>query len=609
MRTLQFFMLLALVSALNAFSILDYYSQVTVQEDGSLDIYERIVFDLEQQYNEGYRSIRSADFGSLSDISVSGVKVNGAPSPFEKVLNQDKAEIVWERTVRGENVVELEYTIANRVELYNDFAKVCFEHYGANWAATGKAFRANTTLPPGSAGKTMHFEVYSERKGDAFVDDLSIIIDMDNVPPGNYVGGCYLFDRGSVQTLNAVDASAYAILKEERLIYGSETVLEPEKPMLEYCCLPLFLLSALVAALMFMREIGRPKGPETIMPPGKDEPVVVSSLVRNEYKMKELMAATIIGLISKGVIDILEMEREGHVGTELEKERTILMLKKRPRDLKDYENSVLDLIFMDKNEVDLDKMMAGYDKVKKKSDAEDMPIVKAMKKFRKEFKEGIRSRLEDSEVKRLSTSAENKRAMVTGVGVTFGIFFLIMTCAFFSTDIEWYFLHGENILLAVIFGSAIGFAAMSLVSALLLLKTDIPKDNKNLELYTKWDGFYQGLKSSRIKEYPPASAIIWDDILKYATALGQAKKVKQHLSELDYAFARRVERMDDVAISSMAYYGSVMAIYNLGQYGNRAGRVASSGGSGGFSSHSSGGWSGGGGGFSGGGFSGGGGFR
>ncbi len=112
------------------------------------------------------------------------------------------------------------------------------------------------------------------------------------------------------------------------------------------------------------------------------------------------------------------------------------------------------------------------------------------------------------------------------------------------------------------------------------------------------------IKASRLKEYPPASAVIWDDIIVYATVLGLAEKVEKHLSELKAFDIRKIERIDKVRTSVFTYYVAAHSVSNLSKYGRRSGPRSS----GGFSSASSGGWSGGGGGFSGG-SSGGGGFR
>jgi uncharacterized membrane protein len=451
----------------------------------------------------------------------------------------------------------------------------------------------------------MHFEVYSEREGTAHVENRTIVIEIDDVPRGNYVGGCYLFERSSVQTDNTIDASAYAILKEEREIYGSKTVLEPEEPELECCCLPFFMVSAVLAAVLFYRERERPKPkPESILPPGKEEPIVVTSIVRNKYDVKELMAATIVDLINRNVIDIVELEKKGaKLTSDIKRERTILMLKKKPANLKDYEKSVLDLIFVEGNEVDLDEMMERYDKVKTKADAKKLPIVNAMKKFKKEFRKQTVSYLVDDEVKKFSNYGAGKLGFI-GFGVGVCIFALI----FFVADggieyLGWYLQHGEMLRFSIVIGSLLGFLAFAAYSISMLSKAEIPKKEQNIDLYVKWDAFYRGLQASRIKEHPPASAVIWGDILKYGTALGLAEKVKTHLSELDSALAHKVEVMDNAALSSMKFYASAIAVHNLGRYGNRAGRASGS-----FSSSSSGGWSSGGGGFSSG-SSGGGGFR
>jgi len=600
---------LLLIAAINAFSILSYSTDATVQHDGSLRIHETMTFDLEKEYNEGYRSIRSQDFGALSDITVNSVTVNGQPVPYVLQMNGDHAEIVWKKTYAGNNLVDLDYTIRDRVQLYDDFAKVCYEHYGSNWQVPAQKFHSTMTLPQGAAGKDMHFEVYSTKKGNAYVSGLSIMIDMDDVPSGNYIGGCYLFDKGAVQTSNKVSGSALAILKNEREAYGSQSILGPAEEVhyAECCCLPAFLIAAVTALAFFLNEMKRPKLPESILPPEKEEPAIVSALVRNECQQKELVASTILGLINRNVIDIVELEKAGEKGDEIKRERTILMLKKRAAGLKDYENSVLDLIFSDGNQVDLDAKMAQYDAIKSKADAQASPLYQAVKKFNADFPKQIDALFADPEIKGLKTAKANRMA-ASGFTIFLGFFFVIGTCAVIANSFD-YLSSGRLLQFAIVMVTFPLTYALGAYSIYIYSQSPaLPK--KNLDKYGKWDAFYRGLKSSRIKEYPPASAVIWGDILVYATALGLADKVKSHLSELsslDPKIVSRMDAMDRVALRTMTYYSSVHALHNLATVGSRSGF---SGGHGGFSSHSSGGWSGGGGGgFSGGGGSGGGGFR
>jgi len=602
------FVILLIITASSAFSIISYNTDAAVQHDGSLRIHETMSFDLEKVYNEGYRSIRSQDFGSLSDITVNSVTVNGQPVPYALQMNGDHAEIVWKKTYAGNNLVELDYTIKDRVQLYDDFAKVCYEHYGADWPAAAQKFRSSMTMPSGAAGKDMHFEVYSAKKGNAYISGLSVIVEMDDVPSGNYIGGCYLFDKGAVQTGNKVSGSALAILNNEREAYGSQSILGPteETDYAGCCCLPAFLISLVTGLAFFLNERKRPKLPESILPPEKEEPAIVSTLVRNECQQKELVASTIIDLINRNVIDIVELEKAGEKGEEIKRERTILMLKKRPAGLKDYENSVLDLIFSDGNQVDLDAKMAQYDAIKSKADAQASPLYQAVKKFNTDFPKQIDALFTDPEIKGLK-NAKVSRTGVGGFAIFLGFIFVIASCAVLMNSFD-YLSSGKLLQFAVVVITFPLTYALAIYSLYTYWNTTaLPK--KNIEKYGKWDAFYRGLKSSRIKEYPPASAVIWGDILVYATALGLADKVKSHLSELsslDPKIASRMDSMDRVALRTMTYYSSAVALHNLATVGNRSGF---SGGHGGFSSHSSGGWSsGGGGGFSGG-SSGGGGFR
>ncbi len=598
--------LFILFAPVSAFSIDSYRTHATVLTNGDLQVKEDIDFTLEKEYNEGYRSIRPEDFGALSNIVVQSVKVNGQDVQFKTQMNGKGAEIDWEKTFQGANHVELIYTLKDRAQLYNDFAKVCFEHYGANWAVPATAFESRMTLPEASRVKDMHFEVYSTKQGNAFIDDLTVVIQMNDVPSGNYIGGCYLYDKSALHTNNKVNASALQILTDERQIYDSKEIIGPgfsgSTGSITCCCLPVALLLAVLAGYYFLEGRKIPKLPENILPPDKEEPSVVTVLVRNRISDKGVLAACIIDLINRNILDIVELEKKGEASAEMNREHTILMLKKRPEDLKIYENAVLDMIFSGgKTEVDLDQMAADFSAIKTKEEASKSPIAENMGTFTNE----IERILKEKELWSIRNSGENKTVSIAGLA----FFGLIVACAVVfvsSTFIQSYISSGDW---AEIIGAVISFAILipALAYDLYCYYTRPKVLAKMRDEYSKWDAFARAIKSSRLKEYPPSSAVIWGEILVYATALEMAEKVKKNFSELDAVTSKRLESLDVVRRSSYRYYDSAIGLYYLKTYGNRSGPVIRS--HGGFSSSSSGGWSsGGGGGFSGG-SSGGGGFR
>ncbi|MCI0504019.1 DUF2207 domain-containing protein [Candidatus Micrarchaeota archaeon] len=590
---LPVFLLLALTAAASSFSIDSYHARAAVRDDGGLDIHENISFTLEEAYEEGFRTIRFEDFGTLDNIIVHYAKVNGEDAQFVTQLDSEgRAEIVWKKTYAGKNNVELSYTLKDRAQLYNDFAKVCFEHYGGGWSVPAAEFVSVMSLPEASRGKDMHFEVYSTKEGNARIDDLSIVIEMIDVPPGNYIGGCYLYDRDALHTTNTVDAPALAILNDEREAYGSKMLLEPETtPSTLFCCLPAAAICGLAAAYFFIKDRRKPKYPENILPPDGEEPAFVSVLIRNRMPASDIMAAAILSLIIRDHIDIVELEKKGESSTQVKRGHTILFLKKRPENPKPYEAAVLDMIFpQGKTEADLDAMAAGYGRINAKGEAEKIPAAAAVETFTSE----IGKVLAEKKISDLKDAADTGDSALVGIsfmGLIFGCY-----AAFFSLDfIAGYLLEGN---LAEAYGliAAILIAVPSAVFlAMRMRRIQVHEDQR--EEYERWDAFARAVKLSRLKEYPPSSAVIWGGILVYATALGMADKVRNHLSELDALTAKRVETLGAAGVSSRQYFASAWALHNLKTYGSRSG--ASGGSRGGFSSHSSGGWSsGGGGGFS-----------
>lgn len=600
MRIFPILVFLFLSAAVFSFSIDDYYTQTTVEKNGDIHIYEKITFTLEKKYNEGYRSVRKEDFDTLDNIVINSIKVNGQEITPIKSLNGRNAEIIWRKTYAGKNIVELDYILKDRVQLYDDFAKVCFEHYGANWPVEAYQFKSVTQLPEETREKDMHFEVYSSKKGDAYIDDLSVIIEMQNVPPENYIGGCYLFDKNATTTTKTVSGSAYSILQNERTAYGSETILAAEEKVSSaLVCFPVLFIAIAVAAGFFINEKNRKKLPEILMPPEKEEPAAVSVLIRNEYLEKELLAATIIDLINSNIIEIMELEKPGAKGEEIKRERTILFLRKKPDNLKPVEKAVIEMIFYKSKEVDLDKMAEEFNAIKDRGDAKSTPIEKNMDEFKKEINAIIDSR----GMTKLKNAKKDKMGWAGAVVIFLPL--AVIFCGILDYAIRKIAL--ESLLDKTAFG--LGFFGTIAATAYSVKKYTEPEPPKGMEdKFYKWDSFARAVQSSRLKEYPPASAVIWGEILVYATALGMADKVNKHLSELDAFTSKRIEKLQGVATSAYVYYGSAYALRNLAKYGNRSGPISS--GRGGFGRGSTGGWSSfGGGGFSGGGFSGGGGFR
>ena len=600
MRLLPIIFLIIISTAIFSFSIDDYYTKATVQTNGDLKVYEKITFTLEKVYNEGYRSIRNEDYENIDNIHVDYVSVNGNQIPFTTDLNGRNAEIVWKKTYLGKNVVELNYTLKDRVQLYDDFAKVCFEHYGSNWPVSAANFKSIIQLPEETRGKDMHFEVYSTKQGNAYIDDLSIVIEMKNVPSGNYIGGCYLFDKNATTTSRTVSGSAYEILKNERKIYDSETILSPsnkDESASPFCCLPVLIIAIIAAVFAYKKDKEKHLLPENIIPSEKEEPAIVSLIATNSYSEKDILAATILDLINKGIVDIIELEKKGDRGAEIKRERTILILKKNNATLKPHEKAVVDMIFSNSKEVDLDQMAKEYDKIKTKAEAANLPVTVNFKKFQVEIDNLLKTRklFDKKDTGNIKTTV---LFLLVFFSIPFGGFLVIssISSALDSKNIL------DTILFLVMDLGIIGFATYA------VKKLFEPGPFKGFEdKFNKWDAFVRAVKASRLKEYPPASTVIWGEILVYATALGLAIKVHKHFSELDSLITQRMEKLQTVTLGTYSYYGSALALNNLARYGNRSGPNSS--GRGGFSSGSSGGWSsGGGGGFSGG-SSGGGGFR
>ncbi|MFN7990774.1 MAG: DUF2207 domain-containing protein [Candidatus Micrarchaeia archaeon] len=593
MKRIAIFLLLC-AAVVFPFSIDSYYNHAEIMPDGSVRVHEDINFTLEKQYNEGFRSIRPADFDDLSDIVLTGVKVDGKASESFTQMNGDDAEIVWKDTHEGVNEVELDYILKDRAEVWDDYGRVCYEHFGANWPVPAAAFRSRMDLPQESLGRTVHFEIYSEKKGTAELDNLSVHVSIDDVPPGNFVGGCYLFPKDAVNSTKRMDGSALDILQDERKAYGSASILTPELPTpFFFCCIPGTALLMIAAAAALTQGHGRKRMPENILPPSEEDPAVVAAIVRNDFPEKDVAAATILDLINRGVMDIVELEKKGEDSATVQRQRTILMLRKTTG-IKPHEKALIDMIFDGQKEVELDERAKKLDAIGSQSEAQKTSVSKNMESFLLGAKAKATAKggwLDDP---------AGNRAGLAVFFAMFAFFIGIFSFVWSISEYDNYAYYGQLWMLWAIIGS-IPVGGLAYLALAYSYATPKPLKGREEE-FERWDAFSRAVGSSRLKEYPPASVAIWGRILVYATVLGMADKVRNHLSELDSFSLRRIESMDAVRRSSYVFYASSVAANNLASSGNRSGYTGSS-------SGSSGGWSsGGGGGFSSG-SSGGGGFR
>ncbi len=555
-----------------SFSIQDYHSQLNILQNGDLHVHETITFILPHTYNEGYRTIRAEDFNTINNIQLTSATVNAQTVPATTALNGKNAEIIWHKTFTGTNLVDLDYTLKNRVEVYDDFAKICYEHFGANWQTAAQTFSSTITFAEQTRGKDFHFQIYSPTPKQAHIEDLSVIINANNVQPGDYIGGCYLFDKNATTSTNFKTGSAYRFLQDERKAYGSSRLLTPLDLSYYTLIFPFtFFIALVITSFLFLKREKLTNSAENIIPPSEEDPLLAALFAKGSYTEKDILAATILNLVRKNFIELIDYE----------KNNTILILKKINKHLTKEEKAVINLLFSKKKEVNLDQLAEELEKINTKREAK--PILDQLNLFTA----SVKDRLNQNNFQTILAKT-NERKVIAILIAILSIPFFIFSQTLLSLSHNPYFLIGEI--------SILGTIGCVILMIILLFQPPFLKEYKIEQI--KWRIFAATLKKSRLKEYPPASIAIWGEILVSATALGLASKVNQHLSELDTLLAQRVTKLQGLNTSAYRFYGVSYQIHTLYTPGNRQG----------FSSRSSGGYSSGGGGFSGG-SSGGGGFR
>jgi hypothetical protein len=610
MRWIFFLLLFLLVPLAHAeFQVNSYDAKAILMQDGSLSIHETIKYETDVHPDEMFYSIPDEYYSDLSDIQVNSIFVNGEETNYTIYDYEELVGIVWPGVPRGENTVEINYSLKNRAVEYDDYILACWSHFASGRAGDSTHMFDFLFALYYTEEDMVEYKINDSKEGTINVYDKGVKGEYTFLKFPDHVSGCYIFEKGGVNASRHESGSALDAL-EEADMSRNRTFTPFHRDKLELFCLPILLISFISAYIMYKREKKRPHLAENILPPGSEEPAVVAALVKNDFRFDDLVAATILDLISKGIIGIVELEKDP-ANVDPDKEHTILFLKKKNAKVKDHERTLLDFIFSEGDKVDLDKRLEDY---KKSYFNAPNKLIKPLNKFNREFWPQVQKLLENNGVYKMFLDGERRRddirkafsfgmllslgigmvmtiimnqpmpaivgeLLVMGIITLWGSTFLLSFLAdvvFIQTKARriskselmiWglyslvFFVFPFNIMLSgignnlmfvfferisiwipiIVIASAILSQVFFVYSAMMYIKPKIPKNR--LDEYAKWEAFHRALKSSRIDEYPPSSAHIWNDILTYATALGEAKRVGRNLSELEYPFARDVDRI------------------------------------------------------------------
>jgi hypothetical protein len=214
---------------------------------------------------------------------------------------------VWPGAPIGKNTVELNYSIRNMAVEYDDYVMACWGHFASGRAGDYAHMSDFLFAIYRTEQDMVDFRLNDTKDGKTKVYDKGVRGSYTFLKFPDHVSGCYIFEKGGINSTRHESGSALDALDEADMS-GNRTFTPFHRDKLELFCVPILLISIVCAYTMYKREKGRPHLAENILPPGKEEPAVVAALVKNDFRFDDLVAATILDLISEGVIGIVELE-------------------------------------------------------------------------------------------------------------------------------------------------------------------------------------------------------------------------------------------------------------------------------------------------------------
>lgn len=535
MKKIIFLLLFVSLIFSKSYEIDEYNVEITIDENGKTTIFENIKVAFYGNFEEGWRDIPLEDIEKLENIENVWVEVNELPVPFE-VENVGDARIHWYyETSGGTDRILLGFELENAVKKYNDGALFCWTLLGDSWGTTTDHLNAKITLPEGADEDQVNAKMYyPSGSGQVDVNENNIEIDVYNIASGDYVGMCLVFDKNSVDILpqNSYDGS----------VYDSER-LKDDQGIKWYLCLgtPILGIIALIGCWLKYGKDNVKSLQPSVLPPSNISPAILPGLMNeNDVFRTETIAGTIIDLISKGYLGIQELEKTREVkmfgDSNLKKDRTILILKKRDNKLNKHEKTIIDMIFgTDEKKVDLDELIETAQGKELKLDGKKM--TKERKKKLKEMRKKTKKRLiaNYGKFKDHITKEIKKQKFFDNSGV--GIVILLGILFFFAGFIAFLFFDVYELFVGVP------------VAILFWLSTVVMKRRNPewIDEYSEWKGFENAVSGTLIKENSPSSVVVWERILAYATVLGKANKVMNHMNELRILSTlgiKKLRRMD-----------------------------------------------------------------
>ena len=486
---------------------------ITVNDDGSTFITEKITYDVEGSINGVYRDIPHSSDQTVTNISV---ETPGYYNTVEVIESNGKTRIkVWlytdeekqQKTYNAKVEVSYSYVFNNGVKIYNDVAELQYMTWGKEWDSAVEYLESNIHIP-GSKDKAEYWnnpDVYvvsSEWTSDNTLTTISkglsshTTYEQRILMPKSYFKS---YDNAQV-----IDMDAKSKIESDQKIHERNRNYLNTLISLSTGILAIFMIIPMGIYAFFGREpkINYKAEYEYDLPTNAT-PIQVNSIVVGDVNKIDDNGfyATILDLINRKYFKVIHSDEDDTVIRQTDKDTS---------DLKEYEQSLLS--YLSKFAVNSDISLKSIGKTEKPSE---------YKKFKNNWIQLAKKEVPDSLIKGLFIKRGHRFFRAFAV-----IFLIISNVLFFlaaSVDLKLnHFLILMLMVVVIYIESTLMFAMPNTFAG--------HWTPQGKQFHDKWKNFEKYITDfSLIKEHPPASVDIWGKYLVYAAALGCADKVSENM--------------------------------------------------------------------------------
>ena len=511
---------------------------VTVNDDGSVHISEKIVYDIEGSVNGVYRNIPLTGRQSVRNISV---KTPGYYNTLEVDRNDNSTILrVWlyedkDKTRKTENArveVTYDYTIRKGVKVYNDIAEMQYMTWGSEWNSKVDSMESNIHVP----GTKNDIE-YWNNPGDNVVSsqwtsDDTLTVKLENIDAHTSFEQRILMPKNYIKNTTfaqVIHVDAKQRIEDDQRKYEEEHNKQNIIVTLAWTILGLLLLVPFGIYWFFGREPKIEYNAEYEYDlPSDATPLQVNILINGNVGVitDDAMYATILDLINRKYFKIVVNDRDNTI---------IRQTGKDMGHLREYELSLIDFLSSFAQDGDIS---IGY--VGRRSHYHQF------QRFSAKWYKQAREETSDTWIKQYFDDRGSN--LLLYCGIMYWILFIL-------TIIGMEFMLIPAYLTTLALVSMIVFMIGAVL--LFIVPNTVPGrwTSEGKEFYDKWKNFEKYIKDySLIKERPPSSVQVWGKYLVYASALGCADRVTKNMKQYFKSVNIAEDTFTDSNAVSFAYY-------------------------------------------------------